>query len=585
MRHPSSRASGNPPRSLWSEAPQISCAWQGRVPDASQAHMPAFSGLPADRPWFDRARAWILWTASLAVLYGVLFLDAPLSALNFPLNDDWAYARVVRNLIETGRYELTTWCGMPLLPQAIWGVLFSGALGFSFNSLRLSTLVLAVVTIVLLEKWIRSSGVAPLQAILGVCLIGFNPVFFTLANSFMTDVPFTALLVGALTVYPKPGATLQLIAFAATCVAMTLQRQIGLAIAAAYLIHRNLHRGIILRERIEAGIPLVASALAYTGVRFALDHTTGLPSAFNVHIDQLVHTLQGLSALDAKTLQAVSRNIIIIICFLGLFSFPLAMRVWGSLAWTQRAVVIALTWAIVRLYPHLHIGMPMTDNVWIDGGIGPLTLREDFISGNTYHRFPEWLSRDLIWLSAFGGSVVIARFAQVALGREDGRRFLLVAIGIYGMALVLVRFFDRYLIPLLVMTVPLLGERRRGAWYWEAASWAGCLILAVSSLAGTYEYLSWNRARWQALNELTEVRKVEPHEIDGGLEFNGWHFCQRECAGRVAKPGCFFVQDDRWLIARSSLDGYQEMFRIPYPRFGLKGREKSAVLALRRISE
>jgi hypothetical protein len=71
----------------------------------------------------------------------------------------------------------------------------------------------------------------------------------------------------------------------------------------------------------------------------------------------------------------------------------------------------------------------------------------------------------------------------------------------------------------------------------QIVAMVGCAGLALVALAGTHEYLSWNRARWQVLNELTDTQRIAPAEIDGGLEFDGWHFCQRDCAGVPGSPG------------------------------------------------
>jgi hypothetical protein len=38
----------------------------------------------------------------------------------------------------------------------------------------------------------------------------------------------------------------------------------------------------------------------------------------------------------------------------------------------------------------------------------------------------------------------------------------------------------------------------------------------------THDYLDTNRSRWNALNDLMQRCRVQPGEIDGGFEFNGW---------------------------------------------------------------
>ena len=40
---------------------------------------------------------------------------------NFPLNDDWAYGKAVRGLVEQGSFRPCPWGGMTLISQAVWG--------------------------------------------------------------------------------------------------------------------------------------------------------------------------------------------------------------------------------------------------------------------------------------------------------------------------------------------------------------------------------------------------------------------------------------------------------------------------------
>ena len=83
--------------------------------------------------------------------------------------------------------------------------------------------------------------------------------------------------------------------------------------------------------------------------------------------------------------------------------------------------------------------------------------------------------------------------------------------------------FDRYLLPLLPMVL-LLFPTIKVAWRSYRLGLAGLMVLLISffSVAGTHDYLAWNRARWQALTYL-ESQGVENTQIDGGYEYNGWH--------------------------------------------------------------
>src|SRR5688500_5115162 len=60
----------------------------------------------------------------------------------FPLNDDWMYARSVLSLVEKGRYVLCDFQAVTALLQILWGALFAKIFGFSMTILRVSVLVL-----------------------------------------------------------------------------------------------------------------------------------------------------------------------------------------------------------------------------------------------------------------------------------------------------------------------------------------------------------------------------------------------------------------------------------------------------------
>ena len=57
--------------------------------------------------------------------------------------DDWTYAWSVERLLHHGRIEVLDWSAVYPVGPAIWGAAWSAVLGFSFATLRFSTLALA----------------------------------------------------------------------------------------------------------------------------------------------------------------------------------------------------------------------------------------------------------------------------------------------------------------------------------------------------------------------------------------------------------------------------------------------------------
>ena len=113
----------------------------------------------------------------------------------FPLNDDWAYAKSVFILCQKGEIYFGNWPAMTLIAQILYGAAFCKIFGLSFTVLRISVLLLGLAGIIafyfLSLKFTRNS----LFSFISSALIGFNPLYFSLCYTFMTDVPFIVCLV------------------------------------------------------------------------------------------------------------------------------------------------------------------------------------------------------------------------------------------------------------------------------------------------------------------------------------------------------------------------------------------------------
>jgi hypothetical protein len=138
--------------------------------------------------------------------------------------------------------------------------------------------------------------------------------------------------------------------------------------------------------------------------------------------------------------------------------------------------------------------------------------------------------------------------------------------------------FDRYYLPLLPILAlallppaPLVVPRRA----WIAAG----ALLALSgafAVAATHDYLAWNRARWDALRQLTEDDGIDARRIDGGMEFNARFFIPGTSGG--GGRSWWWVIDDEYMISMGPVPGYEEVRRHPYPRWLPPGDAAIAVL-------
>jgi hypothetical protein len=95
------------------------------------------------------------------------------------------------------------------------------------------------------------------------------------------------------------------------------------------------------------------------------------------------------------------------------------------------------------------------------------------------------------------------------------------------------------------------------------------LVVGWFSIAGTTNYLSWNRARWNGLRYLTHEAGIPPSRIDGGFEFNGYYNYNdgdvsylKEKADPT-KKSWWWVQDDAYLVSFGPVQGYTVLKTFP----------------------
>ena len=135
----------------------------------------------------------VLWFVVVAIAIGV--------HRDIPIIDDWTYAWSVERLLDDGRLEVLDWSAVYPLGHALWGAAWSLVLGFSFATLRLSTLAFSLLASCALYLILRELEASPRVALLGALSVAANPVVLLLSSSFMTDMPFVGCTLMALLCY------------------------------------------------------------------------------------------------------------------------------------------------------------------------------------------------------------------------------------------------------------------------------------------------------------------------------------------------------------------------------------------------
>ncbi len=538
------------------------------------------------------------WCASLVLVR---------PAGDFPLNDDWSFGLAVRHLLASGDFRPTGWTSMPLVTNVLWGSLFCLPGGFSFTALRVSTLVMGWIGLLGTYQLVRETGQGRWLAVLAALTLGFSPIYYALSNTFMTDVPFTALSVWAavfLVRTLKGGSRLDWLAGTALGVVATLSRQLGLCIPIAFGATLLLARGVTGRVLLRALVPVAACLAALFGLEAWLTASGRLPPLYHASVDKLLASPPG-----PRTLVAFFGKTDISLLYLGWFLLPLlaagAAGLWRSRGTgARRALVLSFAGLLalnVVLAPvnQRRFIMPMSGNVVVASGIGPLTLAEDSLKRSSHVApLPGVFWYAVTALSLLGAAclaAILALWLAEAASRLRARAmtpdhaltaFLLLGAVLQLVPMSLTRYFDRYTVP----TLPLLAagclcvlSRLPGfaVVHTKALRITAVALLAASaiySVAGTRDYLAWNRARWQALNELTVDRRVPPGEIDGGFEFGGLYLYDPDYAEDPGKSW-WWVRNDRYRLAFAPRPGFTVVREYPYDRWLPPGRGSIVVLA------
>jgi hypothetical protein len=524
----------------------------------------------------------------------------------FPLNDDWAYAGAVKALIEGGGLKLSGWGRPTIIAQILWGALFCLPFGFSFTALRISTLTLGVIGVLALYGLLREADADRETALFGAVLLAFNPLYLGLSYTFMSDVPFVAVSVLSLYFLVRGMRRNSLFEVAAgfflACVALLI-RQTGLAIFIACGLTCLAKSGLRLRSMFLASIPVAFGGVVQILWGQWLEYRHILPARYSMQAEWVLSPRSYLSWQDAKVFAA---GLFIVAVYLGLFLLPILLfvgrRRWAELCRPRLLNLATLVVSVLAAYVLRDRRMPLLDNVLYDLGIGPATLRDSYIldlvslptAGEGF-----WF---VVTFLGFVGAVVLVQATLVAIAKAfkllplpPGKRGSLVMLLASGLIYVVPEAilnindmaFDRYvlfLVPLGIAIILLLvsdgGPDKAGSAIMPLAV-ASLVLYGAFSIAGTHDYLSWNRARWQALNNLTTEQRVSADDIDGGFEFNGWYLYDSNYL-ETDEKSWWWVAGDDFLVTFGPVPGFTELRRYPFRRWLPPG--EGNILVLRRTT-
>jgi hypothetical protein len=481
----------------------------------------------------------------------------------YALNDDWAYAWSAKHLAETGDMRILDWAAPSLVSHIAWGALVTKVFGFSFVLLRSGTLCFSFAAQLLVFALGRRSGLDPRRALVGALFIAVSPWWSSVAFTFMSDVPWLAVMLGAMLCVARPGTALRPWLVAGLLLGVgALCRQFSLVTVPAFLLLllRDVwseQRGVqLVRRALPRALALVVPVVVlFTSWHLWYTRVHG-PTEANL---KSVTRIWKITAADRlfKTFAVLH--------YLGFWLVPLVLaaawwflrarkreegrttlRLWHVVA-SFTVAVLFVAWA-PRMSHHVmpaagtHGYFPYLGNLVFLIGVGPPTLTDAYNGREPpLHVIPH-LAGVLTVLSTIGTTGVgiwLARACALAWRDlrhqlrvptaspvvDDNRaRVRLLLLGFAGAYLLFQIatapvLFDRYLLPVLPIAALLALDAVPAQVARSPLLFAGLAAFWLFAMAGTREYLAWNGARAAAVKALIEGG-VDFEDIDAGFEVN-----------------------------------------------------------------
>lgn len=225
--------------------------------------------------------AWILllWLGLQVGL--ILFAGESLSG------DAWAYAKSAEIFHQTGRLVIPDRSPQSLIFLTLWSGLFTELFGFSFLTLNFASLTLNTVGVIFFALLLKeTNATSPIALSLAVYL--FNPLFFLLAGSYLTDAPFLSLIVIAIYFFTRAycrGSAVWAVVGSIVTACAFLVRQYALLLPMAAVVPLFLRNMGLSKSRKLAMIAAAVLPTATTAILFFLwlAYRHGIPSEFNVY--------------------------------------------------------------------------------------------------------------------------------------------------------------------------------------------------------------------------------------------------------------------------------------------------------------
>jgi len=484
---------------------------------------------------------------------------------NFPLNDDWIYTQAVKTFMQTGQFVLYGCCCAACPVHVLIGAAVSAIFGFSYEALRVTSLIFGFAGTVCLYLTLRELKISKTVALISSLIYCANPIFLNIFFSYMTDGPSAAFI--AMYMYAVIRGINRNSAGAFIAGGLSLMCAVAVRQTNAVFIVANFLLASIMCVRRKQSWSLFIWLVALPLITFFAADRMLTVAKTDAGYDWYKRTSSGglLSTIMQKPWKSLCKFDALVgaaACYMGLFLAPVFLAIPRRLKASTMArirmlgITVAVSISIVATALVQLIGrdktmMPFSLNLLRVPSLGALPIMG--INFYPLHRNASfWFTSvaavlAVVFLSVlvaafFKGAVMLVRYvkgikatATIPIDSKlrtalDGkfRRVItcMFCLACTALSLSIVALqvwmgnIDRYyliaLAPCIVAAALLSRWLNTRPLLWAQIPLV--LLLAAYSIAAQQDYMGWNRARWTALRSL-EARGIKPGDIDGGAEY------------------------------------------------------------------
>jgi hypothetical protein len=430
--------------------------------------------------------------------------------------------------------------------------------------LRLSTILLSWGGLAGFYDLLRQERVPASRAGMLTGALALNPIFFLLQGTFLSDVPALSFSLIALAWYGRAFRNesrgyLVAAMVAALLAVTTRQNAVAVVVTAAMLFGQRSELRLRSAWWLGVLIPLGVGIAVHIWFRNRSDVRTKfglIPPEVGFLLPYLVLHYSGVSVLPVITALGRSGNLravltmVVLMVAAGAYWF-----IYGGGGPNREH-----TLPYGGLFPYRH-------NLITPWGAFAGPQNEPLYLGER----PQVLSGEvrllLSFLGCLGGGVLAARIWQMVRPTEfRAGPIVLFTLWQLPFLLFMTPLHDRYLLTLLPGALFFAGAQTfesRGRWVGGLAALG---VMGLLSLALMHDWLSWNGARWELGRRAVATRHIDPLEIEGGFEWDGWSSARALGSSRQSPSGFDWFPEvtGRYALSFSIVDNTEMVESLPY---------------------